>query len=185
MRQEGIVQRAALTVRLALVVVILVTIAFGYLMLHYHRGTADLMGQLFYSYKYYQKSKTAVWHTIDLEVFTVDTPIEYRYLPLQGIDSFVGRITNSSDTLIFDYGWYSDDFASLDTALYTRSEISIAGKKAQLVQPRQLGKGLIGVYFPEVGGKNCFSMAAFGSTDTATATKIFQSIRFRDTTADD
>jgi len=48
------------------------------------------------------------WKEIDLGVFKINTPTDFKYLPVKGIDSYVGQISNSEMTFIFDYGRYSE-----------------------------------------------------------------------------
>lgn len=56
----------------------------------------------------YVESEKPNWHKIDLKNFELETPKEYQFQPHQGIDSFVGEISNGQVTFFFDYGWYSN-----------------------------------------------------------------------------
>ena len=50
--------------------------------------------------------------TLDFGDFTIVTPHEWTKIKGHGQDSYVGRIQiDSSDTLYFDLGWYSDDLS--------------------------------------------------------------------------
>lgn len=49
------------------------------------------------------------WQKIDLSSFELQTPKGYEFEEQKGIDSFVGKISNSEVTFSFDYGWYSDN----------------------------------------------------------------------------
>ncbi len=55
----------------------------------------------------YRSGEKKGFHIIDLGSFEVTTPTSYQYSPLDGIDSFVGKISNGKVTLLFDYGCYS------------------------------------------------------------------------------
>src|SRR4051812_33427549 len=43
------------------------------------------------------KSKTADWQTLDFKAFTLKTPQGWRIMEAQGIDSYVGGLTNGRD----------------------------------------------------------------------------------------
>lgn len=45
---------------------------------------------------------------IDAGVFVLNTPSNYKLIKDQGIDSYVGRVTNGNIEFTFDYGWYSN-----------------------------------------------------------------------------
>lgn len=46
-------------------------------------------------------------HTIDFKFFNILLPREFKYQKVKGIDSFVGKIENTTSTFFFDYGLYS------------------------------------------------------------------------------
>jgi hypothetical protein len=47
---------------------------------------------------------------MDFGAFTIQTPGHWKKMILQGTDSYVGAIViDSTDTLMFDLGWYSND----------------------------------------------------------------------------
>ena len=43
-------------------------------------------------------------HRIDFELFSIILPKEFKYKKVNGIDSFVGKIENTTSTFFFDYG---------------------------------------------------------------------------------
>lgn len=55
----------------------------------------------------YIKQNDGINHLIDLGQFSLITPADFRYKKQEGIDSYVGKITNGQYTFYFDYGWYS------------------------------------------------------------------------------
>lgn len=57
----------------------------------------------------YSTSQRAGWHKIDLGSFELEAPKAYKYKRIQGIDSYVGQISNGKTTFEFDYGWYSNN----------------------------------------------------------------------------
>lgn len=84
--------------------------------------------------------------TISFNGFSLKAPPNWYGFTLQGIDSQVGGVTNSVDTLYFDFGWYSYDFSDLQSTLYTKTKVKINGKEALIVKPKQPGQGIIGIY---------------------------------------
>ena len=44
---------------------------------------------------------------IDAGPFVLTAPVKYKLIKEQGIDSYVGRITNKKIEFFFDYGWYT------------------------------------------------------------------------------
>jgi len=115
--------------------------------------------------------------TLDFEHFTIEVPANWRSFSSQGYDSQVGGITNGKVELTYDYGWYSNNFESETTATHIRTETTIDGKPALIVQPIKKGKGIIGVYI-EVGGPIRFSLMGRDIDEEDKIRKIFQSVKF-------
>lgn len=123
------------------------------------------------------KDRDAELKTTDFNTFTLILPPGWGKLSLQGIDSQVGGITNGRDTLLYDYGWYSYDFRQETAATHERTTLSIDGKPTLLVEPKQPGKGLTGIYV-EVDASNKFTLYGQNLKDQTTATQIMRSVRF-------
>lgn len=66
--------------------------------------------------------------------FSFRGPPDLRTVPVQGIDSFVGRLESQRFHISFDYGWYSDN--SFDGHIHLPNfnveEVSVNGKRARL-----------------------------------------------------
>jgi hypothetical protein len=59
-----------------------------------------------------QAGKENAANEMDFGAFTIQTPGHWHRMILHGIDSYVGAIViDSTDTLTFDLGWYSNDLA--------------------------------------------------------------------------
>lgn len=57
-----------------------------------------------------QAGKESAARVMDFGAFTIQTPGHWNKMILQGTDSYVGAIViDSTDTLTFDLGWYSND----------------------------------------------------------------------------
>lgn len=59
---------------------------------------------------------------LDFGSFTIETPDNWTKIKAKGIDSYVGQIAiDSSDTLYFDLGWYSNDLTEYEPQIIERS----------------------------------------------------------------
>lgn len=85
----------------------------------------------------YLASPKADWHKIDLGSFELEAPKDYKYKQRQGIDSYVGQISNGKTTFEFDYGWYSNNkpltprelFEDTKTTLYWDEILEVFGSE--------------------------------------------------------
>ncbi len=60
--------------------------------------------------------------TMDFGAFTIETPKSWKKIKADGIDSYVGRIAlDSSDTMHFDLGWYSNTLTEDQPLIVERS----------------------------------------------------------------
>lgn len=84
----------------------------------------------------YKKTERDGWHLIDLKSFEIMTPKDYEFKRQQGVDSFVGEITDGDVIIRFDYGCYTgkgvrdrvEGLAQFKHMLDIRSLISIHNK---------------------------------------------------------
>ena len=114
---------------------------------------------------------------LDLKTFRVETPDAWKAIPGQGFDSQVGRLTNGSDVLTYDYGWYSYRLQKETSATHLRTVTTIDGRSALIVRPKKAGEGIIGLYV-EVDNQNRLSLTGRDIRDEATIIRIFESVRF-------
>jgi hypothetical protein len=122
---------------------------------------------------------TAEWSTIDFGSFRMSTPYGWKEFDRQGIDSYVGGLTNGKDSLFFDYGWYSPDIGDEDPRKHLYAQDTINGLVARLVIPIKSGDGYIGMYIP-VNEQDKFSIVGYNIQETDTILKIFKSIVFKE-----
>jgi len=118
--------------------------------------------------------------TIDFGPFTIYAPAGWHEVSLQGIDSYVGRLTNEVDTLTFDYGWYSYDLGREDPFTHLFALDTINGKIATVIKPKITGQGTIGIYIVDAYKNNRFNLIGSNIQDEQTIWKIFKSIQFPD-----
>lgn len=91
--------------------------------------------------------------TLDLGSFEITLPETWVYVPLQGIDSFVGGFEGDGVQASFDYGMYSDNLiyepdGSMkyeDDPRYVVSNTTIDGRKARIVHPAPGVTGIVAV----------------------------------------
>ncbi|MDO1445202.1 hypothetical protein Q0590_03015 [Rhodocytophaga aerolata] len=129
--------------------------------------------------KFYSKSEIIGWHTIDLGSFTIAAPTAYLYFKIRGIDSYVGGITNKRDTLIFDYGWYSNDLSDLDKdSSYQIKTITVNNKRFKIVE-QKANSGFIGAYTNDLPKKNRLMIVCEDCEELGEKMKILQTIAFK------
>jgi hypothetical protein len=120
------------------------------------------------------------WHKVDAGPFSILAPSGWEFHQLAGVDSFVGQFVGDGLTLRFDFGGYSNHLKEEKKPAYVVVHKSIGGFRAKVVSPRTPGRGIIGVYFRNVGLSN--ALCLFGQDLTSTqqelALKIFETIRF-------
>ncbi len=61
---------------------------------------------------------------LDFGAFTIEAPSSWTKIEAKGIDSYVGQIAiGNSDTLHFDFGWYSNDLYESDPTILDSSQL--------------------------------------------------------------
>src|SRR5688500_5480177 len=60
---------------------------------------------------------TLAWKTIETPILNVDVPNDWSFIDLHSIDTYNGLLTNTRDSLKFDYGINLDTFA-IDTSKF-------------------------------------------------------------------
>jgi hypothetical protein len=111
------------------------------------------------------------WHKIELQAFSINTPTDFKFIKQQGIDSYVGLIANESDTLTFDYGWYSN---GLKDRKYQRSYDTINGVPAITAFSTS---GELGIHFPNVVGDDKLTLYS-ATIPKEIALEIFRTVKF-------
>lgn len=114
---------------------------------------------------------------IDFEKFSLTVPNNWDPFQVQGIDSYVGGITNGRDSLTFDYGWYSYGLSNETEETHSRVKTTIDGYDALIVIPYQPRQEITGMYI-ELDSMNRFNLYGMCRNE-ATAMKIFSSVEFQ------
>ncbi|NBP68860.1 MAG: hypothetical protein EBR30_20210 [Cytophagia bacterium] len=129
---------------------------------------------------FYHLTSRVDWHKIKLGALSLETPKTYLYTKLSGIDSQVGQVNNQTDTLLFDFGLYSYDFRNeISDADFDSWTTRIDGRLFTIIK-RKDGLGPVGAYTSDISNERRFNITCLDCSDTETALKIFETIKFRD-----
>jgi hypothetical protein len=116
--------------------------------------------------------------TIDLQQVQLTVPENWRKETAQGYDAEVGKITNGKETLAYDYGWYSYTFTKETTDTHHRTATTIDGRPALIVQPKQKGRGVIGL-FVQVDSLHRFTLIGRDIKNEKKVLSIFRSVKVK------
>jgi len=121
--------------------------------------------------------------TLDFQLFSLEVPQDWTSFTQQGIDTYVGGLTNKIDTLYFDYGYFS--FGSIDDIEETAETISfevlkIDGEDAKIVIEKRAQEPEIrySLYVDKRDGTNLNRIYSYGFDDEDLIKTIFLSHRF-------
>jgi hypothetical protein len=99
------------------------------------------------------------WILHSNDKFSFRGPRDLRAVPVQSIDSFVGRLESQRFHISFDYGWYSDNSfeGHIHLPNFNVEEVSINGKRARLGfyddnKHPKTHPFLYAAYFPDILG---------------------------------
>jgi hypothetical protein len=124
-------------------------------------------------------TNTSEWQTLDFGAFKLKTPHGWNKFEQEGIDSYVGGLTNGKDSLYFDFGWYSPDIGDEDPKKHLFGQDTINGLLARLAIPIKAGDGYIRMYMP-VNKRDKFSISGYNIYETDTILKIYKSVVFKE-----
>lgn len=119
------------------------------------------------------------WNTVSVHnLFTFDAPPSINEIPVQGIDSLVGKYEIDGIELWYDYGQYSSTLEEYsDHPGYIRQKVTVDGRKADIVQTDD---GHMGIAFSRVPGGSKLTLSASYSMPESgdTVRKILESVQF-------
>ena len=125
------------------------------------------------------QKKNEGWKTLDFRVFKLEVPGDWRIVKLQGTDSYVGGLTNGTDSLYFDYGSYSPAVGDQDPDKHKFAIDTVNGLSASIVIPIVDGDGQIAMSVSNFrNAKNTFIIGGRNIKGTNTILRIFKSIMF-------
>lgn len=126
------------------------------------------------------KTKTNDWQIFDFKAFQLKTPQGWTIFKEQGIDSYVGGLTNGKDSMWFDYGWYSAEIDESESSKHLYGQDTINGLIGIIQIPKTDGQGSIRLSIPHVNKQDKFSLGGYNIKGTDTILKIFKSIIFKE-----
>jgi hypothetical protein len=104
---------------------------------------------------------------LDFGDFTIEVPATWQPVTLQGIDSYIGGIQMDQDQqATFDLGWYSNSL-DVDTNTHAIDMIRIDDKEAKRVTPMTPGRGITGVFIPNLNDGGLIRFELHGEDLTA------------------
>ncbi len=112
--------------------------------------------------------------------FAIELPTDWKKIEFNGIDSYVGGITNGIDSLTFDYGWYSYSLNEENKENQLFATDTINGKIAYLTKPKTNGNGTIGIYIEKAFKDNRFNLIGKNIKNEELILNIFKSLKFKD-----
>jgi hypothetical protein len=118
-------------------------------------------------------TETTGWRTLDFGAFKIKSPQGWTKFKEQGIDSYVGGLTNGRDSLWFDYGWYSAEIDDEDASNHLYAQDTINGLVATIQVPKIEGHGIIMLNITHVNEKDRFSFYGHDIAQTDTVLKMF------------
>src|SRR5665213_241827 len=104
------------------------------------------------------KTKTVHWKTLDFEAFKLKAPTDWTKFTEQGIDAYVGGLTNGKDSLWFYFGSYISGFQG-DNENYLFAQDTINGKIAAIKIPKKKSEGSIQMFINNADGETKFVLA--------------------------
>lgn len=123
--------------------------------------------------------KAETMQVLDFGAFKLTTPMDWHIIKKQGIDSYVGGLTNGLDTCWFDYGRYGVEFPHDSGYWYRLSEDTVNGFPAVFSVPDSLQPGHVIMKIPRLASGNQFTIWASKVIDIPTVLRIYKSSMFR------
>ena len=120
------------------------------------------------------------WHTLDFGAFRLKTPSDWKQFKEQGMDSYVGGITNGKDSMWFDLGRYSAEIDDEDSDMHLYALDTINGLIGIIQIPKVDGKGSLRLSIPRVNDKDKFNIGGDSIKGSETIVQIFKSVVFEE-----
>ncbi|MGO3707037.1 MAG: hypothetical protein ACTJGD_06130 [Mesonia hippocampi] len=88
---------------------------------------------------YISNSQKSDNNNFNFGAFSIYIPENWKKIEYNGMDSYVGGITNGKDSLTFDYGWYSYNFSDEDREKQLFTTDTVNGKIALITKRKRKG----------------------------------------------
>lgn len=135
-------------------------------------------GQLITDSGYYSDSETPNWHRIDAGPFFIEAPRSYQLYRLMGFDSSLGGITNQTDTIQFEFGWYSNSLIGYSKENYIINQEMINGYSYRIVQKKG-GEGYTAAYTEKPRSSNELWIGCVDCQNQSEVIRMFKTIRLK------
>ena len=122
-------------------------------------------------------SKSSGDTTFTFKYFTLRAPCTWSVVKRQGVDSYVGAVTNGTDTLEFDYGIYSMQPERTRDKCRIRRGI-VGGRIARIARQQKPGQGMTAIFF-KLSGDTKFVLYGIDVVNESEVLKIMKSVRFK------
>lgn len=129
-------------------------------------------------------SNEKISKTIDFGKFTLKTPLDWNRFYPQGTDGFFGGLTNTVDTLFFDYGPYA--FSSVEdiknteeTIIFEKLRVNSYDSKIIKRNRTKENRYFFGFYTDKRDNENMNSIYSYNPKDEDILREIFLSHKFK------
>lgn len=130
------------------------------------------------------RSCTPEKREVDFGEFTLTLPAKWEKFKVRGIDSQVGGITNYTDSVYYDYGWYSSGFDFEDASVHNYSQDVVDNRNALIIRPIEPGSGTLGIIIKDALNGNKLNLIGHNIKNEKEVIEIFKSIDFQDNYTD-
>jgi len=132
-------------------------------------------------------SSTALTKELDIASFTVRTPDDWDWQQDQGHDTFIGRISNGTETIFFDMGYLSFgglEYVDKDERTISFQNVKIDGIPSIIVKERTSDKEIsrdirLSVYIDVGDGQLLNRLYVYDPQDEVLIKRIFRSHKFK------
>ncbi len=124
------------------------------------------------------KTKIAHWETMDFGAFKLKTPTDWKKFKEQGVDAYVGGLTNGKDSLWFYFGSYISGFQG-DNKNYLFAQDTINGKIAAIKIPKKDSSGSIQMFINNAADETKFVLASSITNNKDVILQIFKTVTFK------
>jgi hypothetical protein len=114
---------------------------------------------------------------VAMPFFISNPDTSWKHLHIYGFDSYIGALVRTQDTVIFDYGWYGDDFSHVNIEEYRFAVDSMNGWKGVFVRSRETDPRILGLYIENLKGDNHLHMYNKQVHDEQAVLELFQCVK--------
>jgi len=122
--------------------------------------------------------RIADWQTFDFNYFKLKVPRDWRKFDMQGVDAFIGGLTNGRDSLLFYFGSNVSGFQG-NNENYLFAQDTINGKIAEIKIPQKDRLGSIELFINKAENENKFVLASSYNSNQSLILRIFKSVIFQ------